>query len=158
MTTATAPAAITAVPADLPAYQRTWAKPLADPRLEAQNRYRLFMVALQDKDIKAWLTLDDLSWRDGEPADNQGQLNRRQAKEIAKLARRFQRDGDHRNADRAELALNAAGLLLDDVLPITIAQSIQADQEKRRIHELRDLLTLHPLYSRTSAPRPDPAG
>ena len=140
MTTATIPRKITTVPEDLPAYHRTWTKPLDDQRIEAQNRYRLLMVALQDKDLNAWLELDDISWHDGEPADNQGQLSKVQAKEIAKLARRFHREGDRHNTDRAELALNAAGLLLDDVLPMTIAQSIQADQEKRRMYQLKELL------------------
>ena len=107
---------------------------------QAQHRYSLFMVALQDRDIDAWITLDDLSWHEGEPADNHGQLHPLQAREIAKLARRFHREGDRHNADRAELALNAAGLLLNELLPMTVAQSIQADQEKRRFHEMKTLL------------------
>lgn len=128
------------VPINLPAYLRNMTHHSGCQLFEAQKRYTLFMAVLQDRDIRAWRDLTDLRWRLGEPSDNDGQLHPEQALKIAKLARRFHCEGDRRAADRAELALNGAGLLLDEVLPATAEQSIQADQEPRRIQELKEHL------------------
>ena len=68
-------------------------------------------------------------------------LTHQQALSIAKLARNFDREGNTAAKNSAELTLKASGLLLDDVLPMSVAQSLQADREGRRMQELKTLLS-----------------
>ena len=77
------------------------------------------------------------------PADT-GHLTPTQAQAVAQIARTPDQAGDTLAADTAELLLNAAGYLLQDLLPTrlrpSVARSIQADQEPHRMASLRALL------------------
>lgn len=136
-----APKAQLNVPAHLPAYARTSANHSDIQPFEAQQRLVSFHTLLKDRDPHQANTLQDLLFDQGDCQVN-GTLTPEQAKLIAKMARRFDREGDTFARNSAELALNASGLLLNEVLPHTVAQSIQADRESRRMRELRNMFLL----------------
>ena len=125
----------------LPAYKRTGATHTGIQPFEARQRLNTFLSHLQTTDPEAYLQLSTLMISQGDPSDNRSTLTHDQAMIIAKATRRFDREGDVAARDSAELALNAAGLLLEDVLPPTPAQQVQADREGRRMAELRRLLS-----------------
>lgn len=144
MTTATAkhdPSTMTELhrPTHLPAYVRTRCLHSGLQPFEAQMTCVNFIEVLQTRDQAQADQLGELLLLQGDPQQN-GTLTGDQARLVAKLARRFDREGDTFARDSAELALNASDLMLDEVRPHTVAESMQADREARRARELRDLL------------------
>ena len=129
-------------PARIPAYDRTGTRHSGIQPFEAMSRLAWFLSLLGSRGYRQLQhQLQDLVFEQDTPRYN-GKLTPEQAQLIARMARRFIRDGDRRAADGAELALNASGLMLDEVLPPTPAQQIQADQEARRMRELQHLLLI----------------
>ena len=129
-------------PERIPAYDRTGAIHSCIQPFEAISRLASFLGILSNHNYpELHRQLQNLVFQQDTPRHN-GQLTGEQARLIAKMARRFIREGDRRAADAAELVLNASGLMLDEVLPPTPAQQIQADQEARRMRELQRLLEL----------------
>ena len=127
-------------PARIPAYDRTGTRHSQIQPFEAMSRLAWFLSLLGNRGYRELQRqLQDLVFEQDTPRYN-GKLTPEQARLIAKMARRFIREGDRRTTDGAELALNASGLMLDEVLPPTPAQQIQADQEARRMRELKELL------------------
>ena len=123
----------------LPAYRRTLQQHPGIQPFEAEQRFMEFLWDLNDADPREARTMLHLIFEQGDPKVN-GTVTPEQALLIARQARRFDREGDTHMRDKAELALNGSGMLLDDVLPTTAAESIQADREGRRMRELRQLL------------------
>ena len=144
MTTATAehaPSTMPGVhrPAHLPAYVRTGCLHSGLQPFEAQMTCVNFIEVLDTRDHAQASQLEELLLLQGDPQYN-GTLTGDQARLVARLARRFDREGDTFARDSAELALNASDLMLDEVRPHTVAESMQADREGRRARELRTLL------------------
>lgn len=120
----------------LPAYARTGARHSGYQPFEAQTRCMRFLSFLE-----YWLDAEHARFHQllcdqGTPAEN-STLTNDQAEFVARLARRFDREGERGAADAAELALNASGILLDVIRPRTVAESLQADREGRRMAEMR---------------------
>ena len=113
-------------------------EPILQP-FEAHTRALSFASMLAERDRKAAKDLEELLQLQGCP-DRNGVLTDEQAGIIAKMARRFDREGDVAARDNAESALWASGLDIDLVRPHTVAESIQADREGRRMREVRKLL------------------
>lgn len=129
-------------PARIPAYDRTGTIHSRIQPFEAMSRLAWFLDTLSSRNYpQLHRQLQNLVFEQDNPRYN-GRLTEEQARLVAKMARRFIRGGDRRAADAAELALNASGLMLDEVLPPTPAQQIQADQEARRMRELQHLFSL----------------
>lgn len=129
-------------PERIPAYDRTGAIHSRIQPFEAISRLASFLRVLSSRNYpELHRQLQHLVFQQNTPRYN-GKLTGEQARLVAKMARRFIREGDRRAADAAELVLNASGLMLDEVLPPTPAQQIQADQEARRMKELQRLLEL----------------
>ena len=127
-------------PERTPAYRRTGAVHSGIQPLEAKQKLGHLLVMLAARHhTKAFLELYGLILEQSDPQQN-GTLTREQALSIAKMTRGFIRTGDDDMHNAGELALNAAGMLLEEVLPATPAQQVQADQESRRMHEMRSLL------------------
>ena len=127
-------------PARIPAYDRTGTVHSHIQPFEAMSRLSWFLGVLSQRQYpELHRQLQQLVFRQDTPRYN-GKLTHEQARLVAKMARRFIREGDRRAADAAELTLNASGLMLDEVLPPTPAQQIQADQEARRIQDMRRLM------------------
>ena len=144
MTTATAeyaPGTMPGVhrPTHLPAYVRTGCLHSGLQPFEAQITCVKFLEILETRDHAQADQLEELLLLQGDPQHN-GTLTGDQARLVAKLARRFDREGDTFARDSAELALNGSELMLDEVRPHTVAESMQADREGRRARELRTLL------------------
>ena len=153
MTTATVNIAPTIMPgvhrpAHLPAYTRTGCLHSGLQPFEAQMTCVNFIEVLETRDQAQADQLEELLLLQGDPQQN-GSLTGDQARLVAKMARRFDREGDTFARDSAELALNGSELMLDEVRPQTLAESMQVDREGRRARELRDLLlsvASHPGY------------
>ena len=122
-----------------PAYVRTNRIHSGLQPYEAHFRCLNFLAVLQTRYPGSADELEAALEEQGFPNQN-GHLTPDQASIIGRLARRFDHEGDTFARDSAELALNASSLMLDDVTPMTMAQSIQADQEPRRMQELRSIL------------------
>ena len=124
-------------PERIPAYLRTGMIHSGIQPFEGKDKLGKLLTFLEGRNYTdLHKQLHDLIFEQEDPNYN-GTLTEDQARLIAKMARKFIRDGETMMKNVAELALNANGLLLDEVLPVTIGQSIQADQEARRMQELK---------------------
>ena len=134
-------------PERIPAYLRTGANHSGIQPFEAKTKLANLLGYLAGrKHTTLYNQLYDLLLEEDDPRFN-GTLTPDQANLIAKMTRSFIRQGDRTMTDVCELALNASGLLLNEVLPHTVAQSLQADQEARRMQELKFYFyTLSPDY------------
>ena len=126
-------------PAHLPAYVRTHSLHSGNDAWEAGIRCRNFEDTLSTRDEQAYNEFQQLLTAEGHPADY-GRLTIASASAVAKLAQAHRTYGDDFAADSAELALNASGYLLQPDKQTSVAQSIQADIECRRMAEIRELL------------------
>ena len=124
------------VPQHLPAYVRTGTLHYGSKTFESQTRAYHFLNSIDWRAPKEHETLQNLLFDQGDPQEN-GSLTLEQAQLIAKLARRFDREGDTFAANLAELALNSSDVLLDEIRPRTVAESMQADREARRFAQLK---------------------
>ena len=124
-------------PSRIPAYIRTGTIHSGIQPFEGKDKLEKLLTFLEGRMHTALhRQLQDLIFEQDNPRYN-GTLTEDQARLIAKMARKFIREGDRTMKNVAELALNANSLLLDEVLPLTVAQSLQADQESRRMQELK---------------------
>ena len=100
-------------PMDLPAYARTGAVHSGHPPFETVTRCLNFLEVMEGIDPDALGNLDATLQHEGHPADT-GRLTQTQAQAVARLNHRFQYEDEY-VADCAELLLNAAGILLQDL-------------------------------------------
>ena len=120
--------------ADAPSTRQSGLQPF-----DSHTKALRFAAMLRSRDRKASRDLDTLLQLQGCP-DQNGVLTDEQAMIVARMARRFDREGDGAAHDVARAALEASGLDLDLVRPHTLAESIQADREGRRMREIKEIL------------------
>ena len=127
-------------PDHLPAYVRTQSLHSGNDAWEAGTRCHSFEDTLSTRDDRAYKAFEQLLEAEGHPADY-GRLTTASASAVARLAQAYRAQGDDFAADSAELALNASGFLMQPRRPLSVAQSIQADIEPRRMAEMRQMFT-----------------
>ena len=137
MTITAAPPTVHAhVPQHLPAYVRTNSLHHGSQPFEAQSKAQHLLSVLHHRSPTDHNQLQSLFFTQDDPQAN-GSLTLEQAHLIAMLARRFDRKGDTLPANEAELTLNASDILLEEIRPRSVAESMQADRKARRFAEIR---------------------